>query len=202
MPNASNPAPEPGGRLLDLVVLHDEVGHDVLKCGCSSYLEHEQFKIVQLHMKAALASVLFCWLAAGSGFAQPASSPATGGLVDPLAVQIWPRPGREVFRAPANIPIGAYVTLRAPAHAGEVVNVEFFANTNSLGSRQSVWHDAIRPPSTSGQAMPMFIMAPGFYPARLVWSNAPAGSYVLMTRATGTNGLSAVSPPVNLTVLP
>jgi hypothetical protein len=153
-------------------------------------------------VKIVNALVLFCLIAVGSGFAQPAGSPANGGLTDPLAVQIWPRLGREVFRAPANISIGAYVTPRAPAHAGEVVNVEFFANANSLGSRQSVWHAAIRPHASPGQTMPMFIMAPGFYLAQLVWSNAPAGSYVLTARATGATGLSAVSPPVNLTVLP
>jgi len=153
-------------------------------------------------MKTSLIPVLCCWLIASNSFAQPSSSSGQAGTTDKLSVQLWPQLSREVFHAPATVRIAAYVTVRAPAHAGDFIGVEFFANTNNLGSSKSFWHGAIRPQTRSGQPTPMYVIAPGFSPANFIWTNVPAGQYTLTARATCTNGLSAVSEPLQLTVSP
>ena len=106
------------------------------------------------------------------------------------------------FHAPATIDIFAYIELRPNPRAGDAVKVEFFANTNHLGSGKAIWHDEIRPKEIPGQAVPLHILAAQFYPAEYVWKKVPAGIYTLTARATWTNGLSAVSAPLNVTVLP
>lgn len=111
-------------------------------------------------------------------------------------------PPDKVFHAPATIRIQANVTLDDRAHKGESVRVEFYANTKRLGSRKSAWHDAIGPDPHSRNFQPMIMMAAGFWPVGLDWSNVPAGSYTLTARAIGAKGRSAVSAPVNITVLP
>jgi hypothetical protein len=137
-----------------------------------------------------------------SSHAQTVGSSSVDGSTNSLAVQIWSPSRGEIFHAPATIHINAYVTLNAPVHAGDFVAVEFFANTNDLGSGKCVWHDAMRPQPRPGQPTPMYVIAPGFSPAQLDLSNMPAGGYALTTRATFTNGISAISAPVNITVLP
>jgi hypothetical protein len=148
-------------------------------------------------MKTFFVSILFCGMAVSGGLAQPGGGPA-----DSLEVRIFPPSGGEVFHAPATIRISAYVAQSAPARAGDVVRVEFFADTNSLGFGTSTWHDAVRPQPQPGRPVPMFVIAPGFSPAEFVWSNAPAGNHALTARADGTNSLWAVSAAVNVTVLP
>ena len=154
-------------------------------------------------MKASILSILFCLLAAGIVSAQTATNPPAGdGPTNSLMVQISPQLSRGVFHAPATIRINAIVTQRSPSSAGDFVEVEFFANTNRLGSTRSASHGVVRPRPRPGQPVPLFVIAPGFAPAGFVWTNVPAGHYALTARATGDGGLSAVSPPVNITVLP
>jgi hypothetical protein len=154
-------------------------------------------------MKLIFVSALFCWLAIGVSPAQNTSGPsAADGTTNLLAVELGPQLSREVFHAPATVRLSAFVTLRAPAHAGDFVTVEFFANTNRLGSGRSDWHGLIRPQPRPGQPVPLFVIAPGFAPATFIWTNVPAGDYTLTARATGANGLSAVSAPVNIIVRP
>jgi hypothetical protein len=107
-----------------------------------------------------------------------------------------------VFHAPARIDFMAYIELNPHLHAGDSVPVEFFSNTNRLGSGTAVWHDVIRPESRPGQATPMWVMAAGFYPAEFSWNKVPPGVYSVTAKATWTNGLSAVSAPLKVTVLP
>jgi hypothetical protein len=128
--------------------------------------------------------------------AQSSASPNTNGL----SVQLW-LPHKTALRAPATIDIQAYVRMQEEGRkAGDVVNVDFFANSISIGSASAVWHDMIRPHVKPGQAMPMWIMPAGFYPARWTWTNVPVGDYSLTAQATWTNGISAISPAVTVAV--
>ena len=118
-----------------------------------------------------------------------------------LSVRLW-LPRTNDLQAPATINIQAYVQMQEQGlKAGDFVNVEFFANSKSIGSAKAVWHDMIRPHAAPGSAVPMWIMAAGFYPAQWTWKDVPAGDYSLTARATWTNGLSAVSAPVPVTVV-
>ncbi len=108
----------------------------------------------------------------------------------------------KVFHAPATISIQADISLDAPVRAGDSVRIEFYANTKRLGSRKSVWHDEMGPNPHSRDFQPMHIFPAGFVPVVLVWNNPPVGAYALTARMTWTNGLSAVSTPVNIAVLP
>ncbi len=107
----------------------------------------------------------------------------------------------KVFHAPATISLHADVSLDVPARAGDSVQVEFYANKKCLGSRKSVWHDTVRPNPHFHDFQPMHITPAGFRPVELVWNNPPVGTYALTAKAIGPNGLSAVSAPVNITVL-
>ncbi|MGD0743939.1 MAG: hypothetical protein ABSA45_02180 [Verrucomicrobiota bacterium] len=107
----------------------------------------------------------------------------------------------KVFHAPATISIQADVSLDVPACAGDFVRVEFYANMKRLGSRKCVWHDEVRSNSHPRDCQPMEIIPAGFSPVEFVWKNPPVGDYTLTAKATWTNDLSAVSAPVNITVL-
>src|SRR5437660_4559067 len=85
----------------------------------------------------------------------------------------------SVFPAPANIPICA----DAGEIGGIVSTVEFFAGTNSIGVRTN------NPMSGSP-----------INPFCLVWSNVLAANYILTAKATDTNGLTAVSDPVHISL--
>ena len=106
----------------------------------------------------------------------------------------------STYPAPAVVYILAGVGLAGGAKAGDTVTVDFFANTNRLGSRQSVWHNGIKPDPSSRHFQPMIMSAAGFGGVELCWSNVPAGSYALTARASGWHGLSAVSESVNITI--
>lgn len=110
--------------------------------------------------------------------------------------------GNKVFHVPATISIEADVSLDAPARARDSVRVEFYANTKRLGSRKSVWHEAVGSNPHSRDLPPMHISPAGFGPVVLVWDNPPVGDYTLTAKATGAKGCSAVSAPVNITILP
>ncbi|HTR42778.1 MAG TPA: Ig-like domain-containing protein [Pseudomonadales bacterium] len=147
--------------------------------------------------KTLLISILIGWSLCG-GLAQMPGSP--GNATNQLYVQLW-LPHRDGLQAPAAIEMQAYVRPDEPEfNAGDSVNVEFFADSKSVGSAKAVWHGTIRPHASPGQATPMWIMPPGFYPAQCTWTNVPAGNYSLTARATATNSASAVSAPVSITV--
>jgi hypothetical protein len=110
--------------------------------------------------------------------------------------------GNKIFHAPATISIEADVSLDAPARARDSVRVEFYANTKRLGSRKSVWHEALVSNPRSRALPPMHIPPAGFGPVVLVWNNPPAGDYTLTARVSGAKARTAVSAPVNITILP
>jgi hypothetical protein len=141
---------------------------------------------------------LLCLLALIGWRRQPA---AGRGPTGPLTVSVeWPQNG-ATYQAPATVRLLARVDAVGDAKGDEAV-VDFFANTNKLGSRTAFWHEGIRPDPTSRKAQPMIMANPGFGGVSLDWSNVPAGSYTLTARASGWHGLSATSAPVNITVLP
>jgi hypothetical protein len=155
-------------------------------------------------MKSVLVPVLFCWLAAAGGFAQSFGPPLDGDSTNQLSVWLdlrW-NTNNAVFHAPARIDLVAYVRMEPHPHAGDAVPVEFFADSKRLGSGKAVWHDVIRPHARPGEAVPMWIMAAQFYPAEFVWKKVPEGVYMVTAKAIWTNGLSAVSAPLKVTVLP
>jgi hypothetical protein len=84
-----------------------------------------------------------------------------------------------IFPAPANIPICA----DAGEPGGFVATVEFFEGTNSIGITTN------NPYSASP-----------INPFCIIWSNVLAGDYTLTAKATDTNGLTAVSAPVHISV--
>jgi len=155
-------------------------------------------------MKAFFASALFCWLATGSGLAQPFGPSSGDESTNQLSVWLdlrW-NTNNAVFHAPARIDLLAYVRLEPRPHAGDAVRVEFFSGAKWLGAAKAVWHDEVRPKQLPGRATPMHVLAAQFYPAEFVWKKVPAGTHALTAKATWTNGVSAVSAPVKVTVLP
>jgi hypothetical protein len=148
-------------------------------------------------MKTWLMSILLgCSICNGMAQAPFADDDTTNAL----SVSLW-IPNKTNLKAPATVNIQAYVRMQGQGlKAGDSMNVEFFSDSKSIGSAIAVWHDTIRPHAAPGQAVPMWIMPAGFYPAQWTWTNAPAGNYTLTAQATWTNGLSAVSMPVGITV--
>jgi len=136
----------------------------------------------------------------------PGEDDSTNGLS--VWLDLRSNTNNAVFHAPAKIDLLAYVGLRPSPRAGDAVRVEFFADTNRLGSGKAVWHDEIGPPRGKWYLFgpppvePMHIIAAQFYPAEFVWKKVPPGVYALTAKATWTNGLSAVSQPLTVTVLP
>lgn len=105
----------------------------------------------------------------------------------PPIVRIASPPNGAMFRGPLDLPIYAY----AKDLDGQVVSVEFFSGTNSLGVGQGV--------CLSYGGTPFSCPTNLFV---LVWSNAPVGSFVLTAKATDDGGASTVSAPVNIAILP
>jgi hypothetical protein len=150
-------------------------------------------------------------------------SPAGWGTTtNPPAVQIAAPTNGAVFHAHEDISLRALATphgtsLAPDANATrryadtnqwsltmsdrDAVTVEFLAGTNHLGSRTSGLVSAGMRPQP-GRPVPQFRILVGYPLVELSWSNAPAGSYTLMARATNIDGLASVSAPVNITVLP
>ena len=152
-------------------------------------------------------SVLLCLLVATSASAQPPDAPAGNPPHDPLSVTLEvlcngdALHDRDALRAPAHLFFLAHPTTTIAAHKGDSVTIDFFANTNKLGSQKCVWHEGIRPDPHSRKFQPMIIVAPGFGGVSFDWTNAPAGSYKLTARASGLHGLSAVTTPLHITIL-
>jgi len=165
------------------------------------------FKPFQMEGQGRGMIFLLCLFIAGNGLAQtPGASPGKPPQ-NPLSVTLEVMcngdalHAGDTLHAPAGIFILAGVTTKVGAHAGDTVTIDLFANNNKLGSRKSVWHDAIKPDPHSRKFQPMIMVAPGFGWVDFTWSNAPAGSYALTARASGLHGLSVVSAPVNITIV-
>jgi hypothetical protein len=105
-------------------------------------------------------------------------------------------PNYKVY-APVNIFVGAQVATAVPMQAGDVVTVDFLANTNKLGSRTSEWSDVMAfDPAIMKWAVR------GFYGVELEWTNVPPGNYALRARASVFHGPSGISTLSNITILP
>ena len=140
----------------------------------------------------------------GSSFAQTNPPPATGDSTNLLSVTLWLPRAAEPVHAPATIHLFARVTSQLSEQKGDAAQVDFFADAKRLGSGTAFWHEGFRPDPHSNRPQPMIVSLPGFSLATMVWTNVPAGTYVLTARAavSGGGGTTAVSPPVNITVQP
>src|SRR5262249_400684 len=77
------------------------------------------------------------------------------------------------------------IVAQARDYDGQVVSVEFFEGTNSLGL-------VTNHPS---------LLSPDRPPFHLIWSNVPPGHYVLTAEATANAGASTRSNPVEIKVV-
>lgn len=91
----------------------------------------------------------------------------------PKVTITYPRNGQIFFSAPRNINICAFERY----FTNPIVNVRFFANSNSVGMTTNAPYSCI------------------------VWSNAPPGAYALTALATDSHGINATSAPVNINVV-
>ncbi|HEV7926406.1 MAG TPA: Ig-like domain-containing protein, partial [Verrucomicrobiae bacterium] len=106
-----------------------------------------------------------------------------------LSVDIATPSNGEIFAVSANIQIIAGVTDTN----GPVAEVQFFDGTNSIGIVSN--GVPVASPGSPG-------LAPGSLAYTLNWSNASVGFHDLTAVATDTNGMSAVSARVFITVVP
>jgi len=100
------------------------------------------------------------------------------------SVGIYSPTNGTTFNAPTNVNIYA----RAVETPGLVATVQFFANSINLGVVLN-----------SSQTIVSNISSVPVFP--IIWSNAPAGSYGLKVIATDTNGYTATSSVVNITIV-
>jgi len=140
----------------------------------------------------------------GSSLAQTNAPPATGDSTNQLSVTLWLPRAAKPLHAPATIHLFAHVTSQMPEQKGDVAQVDFFADAKRLGSGTAFWHEGFRPDPHSNRPQPMIVSLPGFSLATMVWTNVPAGTRVLTARASvsANGGVTAFSPPVNITVQP
>ncbi len=114
----------------------------------------------------------------------------TGIYTNPVPwVEIVVPTNGEVFPASPDILIEANAGEKGfsfPRDFRYVTRVQFFAGTNYLGG----FADA--PPWMFGGTWPQ---------PQIVWSNSPAGNFILTAIATDNADISATSAPVNITVL-
>ncbi len=151
---------------------------------------------------AGFLVLLMVLLMACEGVSQPSSAPAESLTVsvEPLCKGKRLEDGASV-PAPANVFIFVHLETTAKMHAGDAVNIDFFADGEKLCSDKAVWHDAIRPSNRPGMASPMIVAPAQFGLPSCEWTNAPAGKHTLTARAYGFHNLSATSEPVGITIL-
>jgi len=120
---------------------------------------------------------------------------ATSSVVNIAVTNVPPpvvRPSAYIY-SPANgasyvAPATVNIYARAYESTGQIGTVEFFANRVSLGVVQN-----------SGQLIASNVSSIPLFP--LTWTNVPAGAYALQVVATDTNGYTATSSVVNITVI-
>ena len=141
------------------------------------------------------------WLLAGSAIAQPAPAPPINNSpTNPPTARIFAPDDGAAFPAATDIRILANATPHGAPQAPDPVVMEIFADTNRLGVMTNFMQSGPLPPrNANGPARP-FVTTPGVLLNNFVWSNAPAGDYILTVKATNTNGLSVVSEPVHISV--
>lgn len=103
---------------------------------------------------------------------------------------------------PVTFLIHPDIDITLPVHAGDTVNIDFYADGRRLTSAKATWHDASVPPVLSGQSQPAYRVPAQFLVPNYRWTNVPVGSHVLSIRAYGFRGLSANPPALHVTVLP
>jgi hypothetical protein len=123
------------------------------------------------------------------------------GGASALSVEIFTPEAGEIFQGPTNIQLIAWAKITG-ARAGDKVKVDFYANTNFLGSAEARWHEAVFPPKDPHHFHYMHVLPAGFDALETVWRKPASGNYALTLKASGPNGLAATSAPVNVTVLP
>jgi hypothetical protein len=118
----------------------------------------------------------------------------------PPIVAIFSPTNDASFPSKPNLVISA----RAGDSNGWVTSVEFFAGATSLATatNQPFPFGPFTPlPGRKGRAgLPPILPAPQNNPFSAVWTNVPAGDYVLTAVATDNTGLQTTSAPVNITV--
>ncbi len=122
-----------------------------------------------------------------------------------LAAQIHAAPNNLAisFTYPTNnatVPAPLFMTVTTGDSNATVISVEYFAGTTSLGI-VSNWPIAY-PQALSSAGVPLPpITVPIFYsPFMFYWNPAP-GNYVITAKATDSVGNTALSDPVNVTVI-
>jgi hypothetical protein len=129
-------------------------------------------------------------LSNGLPWLEPISRPVVitvGGSSD-LSVDIASPTNGAIFSAPADIQLIA----GAIANVGAVASVQFFDGLTSLGIVSN--GVVVDPPGSPG-------LPPGGRAYMLNWNNASVGFHYLTAVATDTNGQSAVSAMVQITVI-
>ncbi|HVV71374.1 MAG TPA: Ig-like domain-containing protein [Verrucomicrobiae bacterium] len=105
----------------------------------------------------------------------------------PIATLTSPLDGSS-FTTPGVVPL---VALGADRD-GQVVSMEFFADTNSLGV---VTNWVVVDPPGPGHGF-----LPGTRAFFLTWSNPPLGKFALTAKATDNGGASGISSPVHIAI--
>lgn len=108
------------------------------------------------------------------------------------------------FFTPCDIHISAWVGVNPSAREGDSVTIEFYSNTNKLGSQKSNWLPELNPSAHArpGQAVPMFIRPAQFPQMEFVWKNPPPGHFTLIAKAIFGKNAPAYSRPVVIDVSP
>jgi hypothetical protein len=145
--------------------------------------------------------LLFWLLIVGCSPGQTSVAPPNTSSGKPVSVEVFVFSPDHVYYAPTNIQIQAFVVM-AGAQAGDSVTVDFFANSNKLGSVKSKWHEAIFPPNKPHQAQYMHVLPAGFDPMGIVWRKPQPGDYLLTAKASSAGGVPVVSQPLKITILP
>ena len=151
---------------------------------------------------------LMLWLFAVAGLLAPVSIFAQTNATLNLSMQVLFR-GRdmtngEAVRAPADFFILPSVRTSPAPHPGEGVTIDFYADGHLFSSQRAVWHAEFNPSKNArpGEAVPMFIRPAQFFYKEVNWTNVPEGPHVLQAQVHDFRGLSASSPPMQVTVLP
>lgn len=136
-----------------------------------------------------------------------------GGVNQPPTVGMVSPPDGAVFRGPLDLHMAAFADDRD----GNVVTVEFFAGTISLGIASNVFvafdpatdaatansfangANADFDPNQTGVAGTSPILPP-VIPFGLAWSNAPPGEHTIRAVATDNQGATTESTPVHIKI--